>query len=677
MSEQERNEPQPEDSSDSHGQEGAGQEGAGQQDAGQERSRDRFWQGVSVPDLVKQRIDVIKAQQSRGRKLLMALRKFYAILPIAAFIYFSLTNPTFQNTVLAILQFAVQLLFAIFYAIIQFVAIFWFMARSKVEKVRPTDPKSITFDDYWGQPNLKALVRQWLGLLADRREFVQMGGRYINGLLLYGPPGTGKTMLAKAMAGEAGVAFISIEGSGFRAMFVGVDVLKMIWFIRKARKYARRYGACIAYIDEIDAVGQSRGGVQGDNSTFAGGGMFGGGTGALTRLLYEMDGVDQRSLKERIVAKLYQLRGKKPPARNWHVLFMGSTNRPDVLDPALTRPGRFDQMIEVGLPDRSGRRAIVEGYLSTIRHDDSVDVETIVSNTPKASPAQMMAALTKDTVRIALFEHRNVVTQRDIDRALIHQMAGMENPIEEMDPEQRRSIAVHEAGHAVVVHYVRPEQRIGHLTILARGRALGFMLPLDEIEQYSFPLHRIVADIMVGLGGHAAVRIVYGEEWTGAYSDYRQVRAHFQHLYMLGHFGPPTGVMTMTADRLGNDIPAASLQEMTRLWQDLEDRTERLLRDHRDELMTLTDALLERSELNTKEVLEILGPNGHNGTNGHAGPSGPRGSDDGRPSGTLPGNLPARDLIDEHSEGEGTRKAGSEDPQDDGGTEPPAEPAAR
>ncbi len=631
MSDQERNEPQPEESSDAPEQEGGAQE----------RSRDRFWQGVSVPDLVKQRIDVIKAQQSRGRKLLMALRKFYAILPIAAFIYFSLTNPTFQNTVLAILQFAVQLLFAIFYAIIQFVAIFWFMARSKVEKVRPTDPKSITFDDYWGQPNLKALVRQWLGLLADRREFVQMGGRYINGLLLYGPPGTGKTMLAKAMAGEAGVAFISIEGSGFRAMFVGVDVLKMIWFIRKARKYARRYGACIAYIDEIDAVGQSRGGVQGDNSTFAGGGMFGGGTGALTRLLYEMDGVDQRSLKERMVAKLYQLRGKKPPARNWHVLFMGSTNRPDVLDPALTRPGRFDQMIEVGLPDRSGRRAIVDGYLSTIRHDDSVDVEAIVSNTPGASPAQMMAALTKDTVRIALFEHRNVVTQRDIDRALIHQLAGMENPIEEMDPEQRRSIAVHEAGHAVVVHYVLPEKRIGHLTILARGQTLGFMLPLDEVEQYSYPLRRIVADIMVALGGHAAVRIVYGEEWTGAYSDYRQARDRFRHLYSLGYFGPPTGWISSMADGLG--APAgAPPPEVNRLWQDLEDRTERVLRDHRDELMALTDALLERNELNTGEVLDLLGPNGHNGTNGHAGPAG---------SGE---SLP---------------------PADGGGTEPPAEPA--
>ena len=612
MSDKNPNEPQAPDSSDRGGQ-------------GQGRSRERFWQGVSVPDLVKQRIDVIKQQQSAGRKLLMALRKFYPIVPIAAFVYLFLTNPTFANAVLALLQFLAQLLFAIAYAIIQFVAIFWFMARSKVEKVRPTDPKSISFDDYWGQPNLKALVRQWLGLLADRHEFVRMGGRYINGLLLYGPPGTGKTMLAKAMAGEAGVAFISIEGSGFRAMFWGVDVLKMIWFVRKARKYARRYGACIAYIDEIDAVGQSRGGVQGSNGAMGGGmgGFMGGGTGALTRLLYEMDGVDQRSLKERMIAKFYQLRGKKPPARNWHVLYMGSTNRPDVLDPALTRPGRFDQMIEVALPDRSGRRAIVEGYLSTIRHDESVDVEAIVANTPGASPAQMMAALTKDTVRIALFEHRNVVTQRDIDRALIHQMAGMENPIEEMDPEQRRSIAVHEAGHAVVVHYVLPEKRIGHLTILARGQALGFMLPLDEVEQYSYPLRRIAADIMVALGGHAAVRIVYGEEWTGAYSDYRQARARFRHLYTLGYFGPPTGWIANMNDGIGSQ-PGPPPPEVNRLWQDLEDRTERLLRDHRDELMALTDALLEHNELNTREVLAILGPNGHDGAGGNGGwPGGP------------------------------------------------------
>src|SRR5208282_5584186 len=198
--------------------------------------------------------------------------------------------------------------------------------------------------------------------------FLRMGGRYINGLLLYGEPGTGKTMLAKAMAGEAGVAFISMEGSGFRNMFWGVDTLKMMWFVRKARKMARRYGAAIAYIDEIDAVGASRGGVMGGRGGPGGGGGMGGmggmlgmgGSGALTRLLYEMDGLGVRTPIERLRAKAAKLFGRKPPQRNWHVLFMGSTNRPDVLDPALVRPGRFDQLIQVNPPDKAGRREIVQ-----------------------------------------------------------------------------------------------------------------------------------------------------------------------------------------------------------------------------------------------------------------------------------------------------------------------------
>ena len=147
-------------------------------------------------------------------------------------------NPEVLNVVLLILGFVAQIVFALFYAIIQFVAIFWFMSRSKVEVIKPEDPKAVTFNDYWGQPALVRLVRQWISLLSDRDQFVKMGGKYINGILLYGPPGTGKTMLAKAMAGEAGIPFISIEGSGFRAMFWGVDVLKMIWFVGRAKKLA-------------------------------------------------------------------------------------------------------------------------------------------------------------------------------------------------------------------------------------------------------------------------------------------------------------------------------------------------------------------------------------------------------------------------------------------------------
>jgi cell division protease FtsH len=396
-----------------------------------------------------------------------------------------------------------------------------------VDRIRPEDPKVITFDDYWGQANLKALVRQWLGLLSDRATFVKMGGRYINGLLLYGEPGTGKTMLAKAMAGEAGVAFISMEGSGFRNMFWGVDTLKMMWFVRKARKLARRYGAAIAYIDEIDAVGASRGNVMGGRGGMGGMGgmgnmgMFGmGGSGALTRLLYEMDGLGTRTRMEKLRAKIAQWRGRKAPERSWHVLFMGSTNRPDVLDPALVRPGRFDQLIQVNPPDKAGRREIVHGYLRTISHDDTVDEDAIVADTARSTPAQIMAALTKDALRIALFAGRTRGGQRDIEQAFLQQWMGIENPIEEMAQDQRRQIAVHEAGHAVAQYYLIPDQRIVHLTIVARAQSLGFMLPLDQAEMYAYPLRRIVAGIMVGMAGHVATRILFGVDWTGAYSDF-------------------------------------------------------------------------------------------------------------------------------------------------------------
>ncbi|HET6486606.1 MAG TPA: AAA family ATPase, partial [Spirochaetia bacterium] len=412
--------------------------------------------GAKVPNLPRNRQRMVQKSRNPLRRLLIFLKRATPFLIILAAAGLLALNTAILNAFLLGMQFIVQLVFGILTMIIQFAAIFWFMSRSRVERIRPEDPKVITFEDYWGQPNLKRLVRQWLGLLSDREQFVRMGGRYINGLLLYGEPGTGKTMLAKAMAGEAGVAFLSIEGSGFRNMFWGVDTLKMMWFVRKARKMARTYGAAIAYIDEIDAVGTSRGNVMGGRGGMGGmGGMGGGGlmgmggSGALTRLLYEMDGLGTRTLPEKIKARFAKLFGRKAPERAWHVLFMGSTNRPDVLDPALVRPGRFDQLIQVNPPDKAGRREIVQGYLRTIRHDQTVDVEAIVGDTAKSTPAQIMAALTKDAVRIALFDERTLVSQYDIERAFLQQWMGIENPIEEMAPDQRRQIAVHEAGHAV------------------------------------------------------------------------------------------------------------------------------------------------------------------------------------------------------------------------------------
>lgn len=548
-------------------------------------------------------------------------RFFRSILPWAllfGFIYLfaswmGSSRSNFQ-TGMFLIQMAVQIVFAICFAIIQFVAIFWFMGRTRMETIRPEDPKSVTFKDYWGQPNLVALVQQWISLLSDRDAFVKMGGKYINGVLLYGPPGTGKTLLAKAMAGEAGIAFISVEGSGFRGMFWGVDVLRMMEFVGKAKKLAREYGACIAYIDEIDAVGMSRGGVMGGQGgmPMMGGLMgMGAGSGALTRLLYEMDGVENRGRFEKLRDRWYRFIGKEPEKRNWHVLFMGSTNRPDVLDPALLRPGRFDQKIQVDAPDRTGRREVIRGYLSRVKHDDTIDIEAIVEDTPHATPAEIAAAITKDAVRIALFNGRDRVSQADIDKALQEQDAGLSQPIEELDPEQRRQIAYHEAGHAVAMHYATPEKRIVRATIVRTSGGLGYALAVDRVEIYAAPLRRFAADIIVSMAGHVATKMFLGEYWTGATggfgSDFSKIRLRIWQLYQHGYFGPPV----MGAESTGsNALPPSAAPLVERFWRLLEEQTEQLLQNHADEVGAIAEALLEKGTLSHDEVMALLGDNG-------------------------------------------------------------------
>jgi cell division protease FtsH len=534
-------------------------------------------------------------------------RFFFGILAWAAFnglIYWAIISPEVLNIILVVLSFALRIVFAIAFVVIQFVAIFWFMAQSRVEVIRPGDPKQVTFDDYKGQPNLIKMVRQWISLLSDRAQFQKMGGQFINGLLLYGEPGTGKTLLAKAMAGEAGIAFISIEGSGFRAMFWGVDVLKMIRFIGRARKLAREYGACIAYIDEIDAVGMSRGGVMGGQTGMGMGmgGMMGAGTGALTRLLYEMDGINELNRWEKLRARWYQLRGKPVPPRDWHILFMGSTNRPDVLDPALTRPGRFDRTVVVNKPDRAGRREMVKYYLNKIKTDETVDIEAIVSDTAWATPARIMSAITKDAVRLALFDGRNRVAQHDIELAFQEQAMGLENPIEEMEEDQRRQVAYHEAGHAVVQFYLRPDERIVRVSIVRRSEALGYVLPVPNYDIYALPLRTFVADILVSMAGHVATKIFLGEYWTGATGDFQNVRGRLWQLAHYGYFGPPLDLQLQP----GMSVAKDRTEVVEKFWRKLEEQTEQILVKHAAEVHAVAQALLDRNDLTGRECIEVI-----------------------------------------------------------------------
>jgi cell division protease FtsH len=485
------------------------------------------------------------------------------------------------------------------FAVMQFVAIFWFMARSKTEVVVPEDPKALTFDDYKGQDKLIEMVKQWMSLLSDREKFQEMGGQFLSGLLLYGEPGTGKTMLAKCMAGESGTAFISIEGSGFRAMFFGVDILKMMAFINKAKKLAKEYGACIAFIDEIDAVGASRGGVMGGGAGGMMGGM-GGGTGALTRLLYEMDGVETQGWLEKRVNRVRQWFGMPIPKKDWHVLFVGSTNRPDVLDPALVRPGRLDRRIHVAPPDAAGRRSIIEYYLNKIRCDDDIDVEAIVSDTVGQTPAQIMSAITKDAVRMAMFDKREKVTQRDVDLALQEQAMGLENPIEELPEDQKRQIAYHEAGHAIATYYMMRGSRIVRATIVRRGAALGYVYSTPEMELHSMPVKWYIRRIFAALAGDVATKIWSGEPWVGTASDFAQVRNNVIMLANNGFFGPPISEFaqeTKEQDKEG---------KLSRFWKQCEIGTYQLLVDHWAEVDALAKALIKEGDLSGRDVIKII-----------------------------------------------------------------------
>jgi len=569
----------------------------------------------------KRKIDIpYNRPEKRIKRAIVSFIKIAIVLSILiSLISFASIDDVSLNMVLTGITTAfgviVQILAILASIVLQFGLIFWFLGRPKVEIIKPGDDTSVTFDDYWGQPQLVKLVKQWMYLLRDRKDFEKMGGKYISGLLLHGPPGTGKTMLAKAIAGESGMAFISAEGTSFTGMFFGMDILKVLRFASWARGLAKQYGACVAYIDEIDAIGSNRGGVRGGNQM----GMTGGGMGmgmmgmmALSTLLSQMDGMNSPSRGEKFKTRLWRMFGKKYVVkRDWHIMWMGSTNRPDVLDPALTRSGRLDTKISVEAPDRASRRLIIEGYLKKIKHDDSVDLEAIVADTNGLTPADIAGAITKDSVRIAFFDGRKLVSQKDIDKAFMEQQSGMEMPIEEMDPHQRRVLAYHEAGHAVAQYYMMPEQKIVRVTIvrLSTG-SQGHMQPIDTVEQHITPVTRLAYDIIVFFAGRVSERIYSGEIYQSVGGDFPGIRYMMWRLVENGFFGPPLG--GGESGPMGNSYGQYLRGEdptLKKYWLMMEDATEKLLRKHWREVTAIAEALLVHSTLSGKEAVDIIEEN--------------------------------------------------------------------
>ena len=306
---------------------------------------------------------------------------------------------------------------------------------------------------------------------------------------------------------------------------------------------------------------------------------------------------------EKINRSIYKLFGHKyDPRRNWHVMWMGSTNRPEVLDPALTRSGRLDTKIAVEAPDRASRRLIIKGYLSKIEYDESVDIEAIVSDTSGATPADISGAITKDAVRIAFFDGRKKVSQKDIDRAFMEQQDGIEMPIEEFDEEQRRVLAYHEAGHALSTYYMAPEEKLLRVTInpLSSG-VKGYSQSINTVDQHVTPVARLAYHIVISLAGRAAEKILTGEMYQSVGGDYPAVQYYISLLSLNGFFGPPISG--------GSEHNNLREKENRRYWLAMEEATERLLRKHWREVVALAEELLVKKTLTGKEIVELIEAN--------------------------------------------------------------------
>lgn len=495
--------------------------------------------------------------------------------------------------------------FMAMYMIAQFLLLFSFLSSTKTITKYPGDTGVVSFEkDYYGNEYLVSAVRDWVDSLSieGKDKLDRMGAEAINGLLLEGPPGTGKTLLAQCLATDSRAAFFGVSGTDFQAMFIGVGPMKVMRMYSKARGAARRFGAAIVFIDEIDSIGGSRGGVtrSGGMGGVTAGGFWGGGggLGVLSKLLTELDGVKEVGRREQIINKI-RAWFSMPKLRSGLVLTIGATNRFDTLDPALVRPGRIDKIIRVDPPDNNSRRKIIEGYLRKVKNED-IDVERLVYDTQGVTPAQLASAIQRSAPRHATNAGREYLIHNDIDMALQEDLVGLRNPIQDLDEGQRRQFAVHEAGHALVAYLERPERRITHVSIVRRGAGvLGYVRDVEQKETYAMPLAYFRANVKVSLAGHVAVDVVLKQPWTGAAADFQHVRFYMRKLASFGEWGIPF----TEGDPLENAYIAGKANE----WLQVAIKeTYELIKNNRDMLDTLTDALIEKSELTSEEVYAIL-----------------------------------------------------------------------
>jgi len=456
--------------------------------------------------------------------------------------------------------------------------------KTKAKVLIETTPK-VTFKDVAGCDEAKQELHEIIEFLKEPQKFQRLGGRIPKGALLLGPPGSGKTLLAKAVAGEAGVPFFSMSGSDFVEMFVGVGASR----VRDLFEQAKRNAPCIVFVDEIDAVGRHRG---------AG---LGGGHDereqTLNQLLVEMDGFES----------------------NEGVIMIAATNRPDVLDPALLRPGRFDRQIVVDWPDVRGREGIFRVHTRNIPLDDDVNLQQLARGTPGLAGADI-ANMVNEAALLAARRNRKKVVMQDFEDAKDKVMLGMERRSLVMTEEERKSTAFHEAGHALVAWLMPGSEPVDKVTIIPRGRALGITSYLPREERHSRSKEDLERWLCGAMGGRAAEQLVFSHLTTGAASDLENstalARRMVCELGMSDNLGPLTFGKKEEMVFLGREISShkdysestAVLidQEVRNIIERAYNKAEGLLRDNMDKLTLLANTLLEREVLDGDEMDRVL-----------------------------------------------------------------------
>ena len=456
--------------------------------------------------------------------------------------------------------------------------------KSRAKRMTPDAPK-IGFKDVAGVDEAVEELQEIKEFLENPKKFQALGARIPKGVLLYGPPGTGKTLLARAVAGEAGVPFFSISGSDFVEMFVGVGASR----VRDLFEQAKQASPCIVFMDEIDAVGRHRG---------AG---LGGGHDereqTLNQLLVEMDGFEMKD----------------------NIILIAATNRPDILDPALLRPGRFDRQIVVDRPDRVGRQRILEVHTKGKPLAPEIDLSTLAAGTPGFTGADL-SNLVNEAALLAARRGKKIIEQEELEEGIMRVVAGPEKKARLLSEHERKITAYHEMGHALVGHYLEHTDPVHKITIVSRGQALGLTISLPTEDQYLTTRSALMHQMAMTLGGRAAEEIVFHEVTTGAANDLEKITSMAKSMIMRFGMSEKLGprVLGRNHDQpfLGRDYGAEADyseeiareidDEIRRVIEEAHELALTVLREHMDELHKISAILIERETIDRDQFERLL-----------------------------------------------------------------------